>query len=479
MESGIKGAEEMCRSRSSIAARENTSSSLGEEGFSQMKEAFTDILDEYANHQNIDENVAVITCGRHTEFQRYYSNHYEDIKQALDITRHIGKKHPIFCIPVGRNPDLRLLEFISAQSRGGKMINFRESKQFAKYSLNTKIASNLSFTMENDGNDRGRILTSLVCTFPEKVFTEIDLNDIYEICSKKFLYQPIDENTQEEKDAYEERDPRMPSLGSRVKRGRDWRYPDQDKFGPGTVIGHSKRGLKPDKFDVQVCNEPRILNDELIATGCNVTRGPDWVWNDQDGGTGNIGSVLRVGRDGIVLVQWENGRRGTYRFGNYGFFDLKLDPFSPEVTRYHLKKAALTSSVETEPCTKEDQGLASKSSNDKTVEKTKKPILHVAKGKYFRNDIVSNKPSDIDTDGPTYPCTRNQWLWKDDNGQWNQYSREVNARINQSYKRDPNSSVIVTIQDKGYRVVMAKSKQINLATREIAEVKLLKNDSSP
>lgn len=34
-----------------------------------------------------------------------------------------------------------------------------------------------------------------------------------------------------------------------------------------------------------------------------VLLGPDWVWNDQDGGTGNIGSVLRVGRDGIVLVR--------------------------------------------------------------------------------------------------------------------------------------------------------------------------------
>lgn len=29
--------------------------------------------------------------------------------------------------------------------------------------------------MENDGNDRERILTSLVCTFPDKVFTEMDL----------------------------------------------------------------------------------------------------------------------------------------------------------------------------------------------------------------------------------------------------------------------------------------------------------------
>lgn len=90
----------------------------------------------------------------------------------------------------------------------------------------------------------------------------------------------------------------------------------------------------------------------------------------------------------------------------------------------------------------------SNSSDDKTVEMTKKPILHVAKGKYFRNDIVSKEPSDIDTDGPTYPCTMNQWFWKDDKGHWNQYSREMNAKINQSYKRDPNSTVIVTIQDQ-------------------------------
>lgn len=34
-----------------------------------------------------------------------------------------------------------------------------------------------------------------------------------------------------------------------------------------------------------------------------VLLGPDWVWNDQDGGTGNIGSVLRVGSDGIVIVR--------------------------------------------------------------------------------------------------------------------------------------------------------------------------------
>lgn len=52
----------------------------------------------------------------------------------------------------------------------------------------------------------------------------------------------MDEISSEVNDAYEERDPRMPSLGSRVIRGRDWEYPNQDNFGTGTVIGHSKDG---------------------------------------------------------------------------------------------------------------------------------------------------------------------------------------------------------------------------------------------
>lgn len=53
----------------------------------------------------------------------------------------------------------------------------------------------------------------------------------------------MDEISSEVNDAYEERDPRMPSLGSRVIRGRDWEYPNQDNFGTGTVIGHSKDGI--------------------------------------------------------------------------------------------------------------------------------------------------------------------------------------------------------------------------------------------
>lgn len=88
-----------------------------------------------------------------------------------------------------------------------------------------------------------------------------------------------------------------------------------------------------DKFDIMVCDEPRILDNQFIALGCLVTRGirlliyiqdkkqlmkfftidicftflllnlgPDWQYGDQDGGAGNIGSVFQVAENGIVHV---------------------------------------------------------------------------------------------------------------------------------------------------------------------------------
>lgn len=38
---------------------------------------------EYAKYHDMDENVAVIVCGRNTRFLRYFSHRYEDIRHCL------------------------------------------------------------------------------------------------------------------------------------------------------------------------------------------------------------------------------------------------------------------------------------------------------------------------------------------------------------------------------------------------------------
>jgi len=40
----------------------------------------------------------------------------------------------------------------------------------------------------------------------------------------------------------EEFDPFMPDIGTRVRRGSDWKWDNQDSDGAGTVIGHNIKG---------------------------------------------------------------------------------------------------------------------------------------------------------------------------------------------------------------------------------------------
>ncbi|XP_022334282.2 uncharacterized protein LOC111131169 isoform X1 [Crassostrea virginica] len=551
----------------------DTSASLGPDGFDQMKQTFTTMIDEYERHCEIDENIAVIVCGHFTRFQRHFSNRYEDIRQCIDdvefggpspltaafflaegsminrashgkrgdfhtriicitdgrptdftaemscddsslieteadkdhllqLTRMIGRVCPIFCIPVGKNPDTMCLEFICAQSRGGKVVYPEHAKQFAKYSQNMKTASELSLSLLNDGNDRERILICLAGTFPNRDFTEMDQDDIVEIYTKKHLYRPGDAFI-EEVDIDNERDPTMPPVGSRVKRGRDWRWGEQDSFCAGTVVNHSppgwlavkwdsgsrfnyRYGSSPDfeeKYDLEVCDEPRTLKEEIIAVGSLVKRGTDWKWANQDGGPGNIGSVFKVQRNGYVNVRWQNGNENIYRFGRSGKYDLEIcDPFSPEATTF-LKDQMESAAIDNPIGNKSEEFYADSPHKKEcgdvfTVNQNSKPLLRVTKGKFFKNKVTEHSQfTDLEIDGHPFPLAVNQWFWKDGEGKWNPYSREINERINKCFKRNPRSTVVVTIQNQTYRIVMAKHIQINLTTREISDVKFMKDDS--
>jgi hypothetical protein len=59
-----------------------------------------------------------------------------------------------------------------------------------------------------------------------------------------FISEPLDSDDEEEEREtnYEKKDPLMPNLGTRVKRGPDWQWKNQDGHSPGTVTGYSNRG---------------------------------------------------------------------------------------------------------------------------------------------------------------------------------------------------------------------------------------------
>ena len=51
-------------------------------GMCQLNKLFLYETSEYAKY-HMDENVAVIVCGRNTRFLRYFSHRYEDIRHYL------------------------------------------------------------------------------------------------------------------------------------------------------------------------------------------------------------------------------------------------------------------------------------------------------------------------------------------------------------------------------------------------------------
>lgn len=72
-----------------------------------------------------------------------------------------------------------------------------------------------------------------------------------------------------------------------------------------------------------------------MEAGLRVVRGPDWMWGNQDGGEGNVGTIIHLGQDGgslpdgTVLVYWDSGKQMNYRVGHSGKFDLRILDSAP------------------------------------------------------------------------------------------------------------------------------------------------------
>ena len=121
-------------------------------------------------------------------------------------------------------------------------------------------------------------------------------------------------------------------VGKYVRRGRDWKWGDQDGNDRGTCIGLKDKGAYvrwangnrnmyrwgiDDAYDIFIegVAEPKDL------IGCIVRRGPDWKWGDQDGN--GEGIVEDQPQDGIILVRWaKSGMALQYRWGMENAYDV-------------------------------------------------------------------------------------------------------------------------------------------------------------
>ena len=81
----------------------------------------------------------------------------------------------------------------------------------------------------------------------------------------------------------------------------------------------------------EVQNQPFILSTNTsqveLQIGDRVVRGPDWKWDNQDGGAGEQGTVTTIKGRGWVTVKWDrnsNIKRNDYRWGQEENYDLEI-----------------------------------------------------------------------------------------------------------------------------------------------------------
>ena len=65
----------------------------------------------------------------------------------------------------------------------------------------------------------------------------------------------------------------------------------------------------------------------MLKVGSRVVRGRDWVYDDQDGGPGSQGTVTKIYQVNFAVdVKWDNGKNMYYFMGYRGKYRLKLAP---------------------------------------------------------------------------------------------------------------------------------------------------------
>ncbi|XP_061168822.1 uncharacterized protein LOC133178072 [Saccostrea echinata] len=380
----------------------DTSESMAGEGLRQMKRSFLNIINGYALHPNLNENVAVIQFGKDNKYLHYFSNDYDSLKRCL-------------------------LGSIAYGSRGGKILNYKEAKEFAKYTLSMIIASEILGNVPPTFCTIDDVKSIVLSSRHQSDITKTDLENVVEILNNRRAYEIFVYGNEEhlEHDVYSERSESLLAPGTRVRRGPNWHYSNQDSNGPGTVTGHWDRGS-------------------------------DWKWGDQDGGEGNIGAVYRV-KENAVYVRWSNGNKSNYRFGYDEKYDIVVcDPFDESI-------------VGSQICSRKSICIGD-SSTGNFVRAKGKALLeseqYNEKDTFGLINIEKTLQSEVNLESYKEYDGAFLWQWKNKLGRWNNFPKAENQKIDKSFAQNSRSTILLAINGQMFRLVLSKMKLINISSRE-------------
>lgn len=94
----------------------------------------------------------------------------------------------------------------------------------------------------------------------------------------------------------------------------------------GQIAAVAQDGMLSITFADKGINDWKARQNEMmpvLGVGMVVVRGPDWKWQNQDGGDGGRGRVTAIDADGWATVNWDNGTENGYRWNVDGAYDIR------------------------------------------------------------------------------------------------------------------------------------------------------------
>nr|XP_034323091.1 uncharacterized protein LOC105333516 isoform X1 [Crassostrea gigas] len=267
-----------------------------------------------------------------------------EIAAVLSAT--IGPPVRVYSVLLGKADETMLGPAV--RITGGKSIRPADFDKLIHQQEGELLAAHLRSYFPNFRNVEPDMVRA-VLEASEHSIGQVDLEDLVEYIRNPPPQMGTDRHDNETNNSHRKPTTSMPPIGTRVRRGPDWRYNEQDTHGPGTVVDIDRDGFISVLWDnghryrypygifghfaVKIVDEPRILpEDQLIDVGCLVKRGDDWRDNGHDGGPRSIGVVLRTHFDATVDVIWPTGEQRRYKYGKQGYFEVELcDPFDENV----------------------------------------------------------------------------------------------------------------------------------------------------
>ncbi|KAK7476927.1 hypothetical protein BaRGS_00031786 [Batillaria attramentaria] len=340
------------------------------------------------------------------------------------------KVRPVVYVPVGEKADKDLMKSMATLSTGVYMEPKDVQKLCGYFSLQETIGKTMACLKNQKHSEElsdSRIIALATSLMPG--LDEEQKKEVVEVV-KKELKNPTKKyrsRLSDLEDVHEDTGP-------------DWRWADQDGFGPGTVFshsdkngwtyvawdhgGHNRYAYGPDQgYHIWKTDEhPRFMEDDgELKIGMTVEKGPDWNYTEEKLQHVRTGVVVRKSRsEKKVMVRWDNGEMHIARWGADNKYDVRYcDPaeicmeppleFSSFNTAYAGQHEAATS-----------------------TSKTKEP----------------EKPAqDVFEDGV--------WQWKDDVN-WRDYPGETSAAIEKVYKKKPTGSCIIVREGTNRRVMFRR-----------------------